>query len=529
MLASFNQYGQVSTKVAANIDSTKVEAGLEFEEYRRALYSFLSSTVSGQQLNSVGGFASLDIAEGSATFSPSFALKDGLISAELKGAVTDGFTSIFTDNKLNTSVSASFQYHFIKSGNKNEFLIYNSSKVQRKASELAAINRKIKKQRDEWKLDSLRTNPKIDELRFKIDENKAKISTLEKEIKKPRYQKIRLRNLNDKIELNEQKVKDAEVEISKLKGDENKTKRLEAIVKKSDAELKVIELRSKKEELKQSKEKIESKKLKLKDANNKLAELNTELENHLNEAIISMERQALTALRNEEVEALNNKYALELTGINLKWFSLGYSVKNDAFYFYDPAKEFDMQIESKNALSQEFHFQWTSVSFNDEKDEKSKKIPNHYWNNGIAIGFTNNLSELSTIKINQSTTTTSENISRVIGEEYNAFTGKPFKKRQKEVTLSSDLFYFLSGNKFAFHLFPRHTIKTGRKPETDFTAGLFFSFKDKDPTKASPINVELFYNFRDIFNTGESTLGLTERNNIGLRFTFPINIQGFTN
>ncbi|KKN42700.1 hypothetical protein LCGC14_0710490, partial [marine sediment metagenome] len=108
-----------------------------------------------------------------------------------------------------------------------------------------------------------------------------------------------------------------------------------------------------------------------------------------------------------------------------------------------------------------------------------------------------------------------------------AYTGVPFEDNLSKLSVFSDLYYYLYQNKLAIHVFPKHVIQSKNKPLTQFTAGIFFAFKNKELTQTSPINVEVFYEFTDIFKTTDNNFRLTERNNIGLRFTFPINFQPF--
>ena len=534
-----------STQNTEEAEETKKD-GLSFVQYKQALVSFLSSTLTGQQNNSTGGFASFDIQDASATFSPNFIFEKSLVSAELTGRVLDGTTAIFNNNKLNTGISASLNYHFINyRGNDyfGQFIQFDGSNWHDYQTEKNKVTEKYEKLRASLKLDKSGNSGKLNEIKLKLNEQLELVSKYSSKIENlNRANKLKIQSLKDKKAFSERKKEEEKKAIKKLKQDKELTEILEKRSQISDYELKINEYTQNIKKLEEDNHELQNMKLQIEVSLVKIEELKEDLEKYSNKDLVNIERSALLSKRILELEELEKKYPLKISGISLNWFSVGYSVNNISFNYFDSTQLFDEQINNLDALSQEIVLQWTSYKYGEEtrkevkEDNKNKQpsdkkkwIPNHFWNNQIRFGFTNNFEELSSSKIRQSTLESSNGVNREIIEELNVFTGDTFEENLRHITLSSDFYYFIHKNKLAFHLAPEYRIRSKRKPISNLSAGVFFSFRNNDKEKKSPINVEAFYNLNDLFNTQESDLSITERNIIGLRFVFPINFQNFNN
>jgi hypothetical protein len=111
---------------------------------------------------------------------------------------------------------------------------------------------------------------------------------------------------------------------------------------------------------------------------------------------------------------------------------------------------------------------------------------------------------------------------RETNDTYTVYSGN-YVNGLSQIKADLDLYWFLfRDNKLGLHLFPHGRFTEDLKPLYNAGVGVVFPFKDK--TKENTIiNIELYYNALDVFNTNDSEYGIAERNDIGIRFTFPIN------
>jgi hypothetical protein len=76
----------------------------------------------------------------------------------------------------------------------------------------------------------------------------------------------------------------------------------------------------------------------------------------------------------------------------------------------------------------------------------------------------------------------------------------------------------------AVHLGPEATIKDNSRPLYNTTVGFLMLFK-KEKEENSIVNAELYYSFKDMFDYSDSDDKFFERNEIGLRFSIPIQFK----
>lgn len=146
-----------------------------------------------------------------------------------------------------------------------------------------------------------------------------------------------------------------------------------------------------------------------------------------------------------------------------------------------------------------------------------------YWTNGLNFSYTNNFGDLTKLEISET-----QEFGTTLGErnsttKFNVYTGD-YKEKIKGVELYSDFYYFLfHNNQAAFHIYPQYVFLDNLKPRLNFGLGLLFAFKDVKKENKSIVNAELYYNFLDLFKSTDTDYKLFERNDIGIRLTFPIN------
>lgn len=209
------------------------------------------------------------------------------------------------------------------------------------------------------------------------------------------------------------------------------------------------------------------------------------------------------------------KLSLGLSGFNFGWFSIGYKVNNNKFKHFSPI---DNIVTDLNFVSHEVRAQYARYNFS------IKSFSSYFWQAGLAFQYTDNFDALTKKELIDVTNYTPVQGERTSTKKYNVYEGD-YSKNKVKLKFYGDFYYFLfPKNIAAIHLFPEHKVAKGENPVTNCGVGFLFSYKD-DKTDGAIINAELYYNFLDIFKTTESTYKFFERNDIGLRFTFPIKFK----
>jgi hypothetical protein len=218
------------------------------------------------------------------------------------------------------------------------------------------------------------------------------------------------------------------------------------------------------------------------------------------------------------VELKKLKPEIQLYGFNFGWFSIGYKVQNNSFKLFNPSLQFSNQITDTSFVSHEARFQYSRYKWSVGAYES------YFWCAGIAFSYSDNLSDLSKTEVTEIKNYGTNPNDRTTTKKYNAYTGN-YLGELKGLRLFADYYRFLfNENTAAIHTYPELQVKDNTKPIYNLGFGFLYSFKDsKDET--SIVNAELYYNFLDLFKSTETTYKLFERNNIGLRFTFPIKFK----
>lgn len=217
-------------------------------------------------------------------------------------------------------------------------------------------------------------------------------------------------------------------------------------------------------------------------------------------------------------ELKKNKPEFGLDGFNLRWFSIGYKVQSNSFKLFDPGLPSGKQTMDSSFVGHEGRFQYSQYKWSKEEYES------FFWCAGLAVTYTNNLGDLDKLEITEIKNYGAIPNERTTTDKFNAYTGQ-YNGGKIGLKLYGDYYQFLfSENAAAFHIYPELKIKEGTKPVSNIGLGFLYCYKDeKDET--SIVNAELYYNFQDIFNTGETSYKILERNKVGLRFTFPIKFK----
>ncbi|WP_336515841.1 hypothetical protein [Pollutibacter soli] len=229
-----------------------------------------------------------------------------------------------------------------------------------------------------------------------------------------------------------------------------------------------------------------------------------------------------TQLRNlknktlKQLESLSFQSGIE--GFGFGWFSIGYKVNRNAFKLFYPAQLVDQQIADTSFVTHELKLQWSYYRW------RPVNFQSFFADCGIAFGYSDNFTKLKKEEISETTEFGTSPGNRKTTKNYTAYKGE-YLQDLKKVTLYGDIFWFLFQNNIAaFHVNPEWIIQSKQKPIVNTYLGFLFAIKDSKK-ESSVVNAELYYKFLDFFKTTETEYDLFERNNIGIRFSFPIQFK----
>ncbi|AEE53836.1 hypothetical protein [Haliscomenobacter hydrossis] len=216
------------------------------------------------------------------------------------------------------------------------------------------------------------------------------------------------------------------------------------------------------------------------------------------------------------IELKKIKPDLEIYGFHFKWFAIKYKVTNNSFKLFNPASSFQNQVSNSNYVSHEFKFQYNNYNWS------AQPFETFFYSFGISIAVTDNLTSLQKIELSEVTEYGTANGARSSTSKYNAFVGT-YQKNLQQFKIYTDYFKFLfKDNVCAIHLFPEYVATNKSVPIFNLGVGFLFAFKNLKKEEKSNINIELFYSMSDVTKNTATNLRLFERNNIGLRFSFPV-------
>lgn len=251
------------------------------------------------------------------------------------------------------------------------------------------------------------------------------------------------------------------------------------------------------------------------------------------QTIISDKKKAYKKNISDKLAVLDKKeMELKTKLLNLKFFSIGAKGINKSFKYFDSSLELDKQVYSRDYTTQEISLTYTSVSnINITERNLEGKVVDfeprtlRYFSIGTLFQRTDNLDELTKVEIEDTKFSDLTN-QRVVVSKQEANIGE-YKKDLKSMTFVADYYQFFSptSNGIALHLNPKYTIKESSKPLTQFQVGLLFPFKKKDEEKTI-INVEIFYQLKDVFDTLDKfDNAFFKRNIVGIQTSFPFNFN----
>jgi hypothetical protein len=147
--------------------------GLEKPLVKKFINQQFGNLINPQSNNNIGNFASLDLKEAEVNFGGNIIFNNGsILGIKVKGAVTDGFLPVFSNDKLNTKLGLDIQYNFLDF--KKKSIIYDNSTCEK----YQALRKKVENDYELKKIEIEKGQKKI-LLQIDIDKTTKQISTLE--------------------------------------------------------------------------------------------------------------------------------------------------------------------------------------------------------------------------------------------------------------------------------------------------------------------------------------------------------------
>ncbi len=125
LLTSLTLLAKSQSKIDSTIKKSDPER-LEKPLVKKFINQQFGNLINPQSNNIIGNFASLDLKEAEVNFAGNIIFNNGsILGIKARGAVTDGFLSVFNNNKLNTKLGIDLQYNFLDF--KRKSIIYDNA------------------------------------------------------------------------------------------------------------------------------------------------------------------------------------------------------------------------------------------------------------------------------------------------------------------------------------------------------------------------------------------------------------------
>lgn len=417
------------------------------EQRANLINTSFAKIVTGQSTASIGAYAALDLDAAEVTLSPNFIWSNGnVMTVKFNGGVTEGVSSIFSDSKLNTNVSAGLQYNLLLG--KGRSVIFTNTAY------LAVNSAKIKSELDAF--DRLYVFYELDKPGFGAKENEIAAHKARKDIL----------------------AKRAEVTFA---------------VADSDALLS--------------------------DVQQLTAAMQSDMLGVLADSKKAGFRAFVLANGNTVIDQCNEAdEKLSAKAYCITWLTFGYGIQNDEFRLFNPALPYEDQVGKEHFVSHKAKMQFSVYNYNATDDS---------WYLSIALtGIKkSNYLDLDKISLSESAVVgTSDPKVRQTEKKVTAYQGV-YLENIDAMDANFDAYYFFSKfNRSGIHVYENSQFAEFEKPVHNIGIGVVYPFRDSED-ETTIVNVEAYYTIRDTFNSSASKNGLAQRNDVGLRFTFPINFN----
>lgn len=450
--------------LAFTITLTSVNGQITEEEYRLLLNQKFRTLLTGYNSAIPGGFTGLELSDAKFAFSPGFQFKNGhVLNGNINGGITEGYADIFKNKKLNTNVSLGCDYHFLN--HKRTTLPWTkipTRTLHTDYGQQASLRKKIATINDEFLTDSL-----LILAGEKLRERESEL--LQKQLDNARLYATRSANATNGLTSNE-------INAWNL------------LVAKDLQELTAIQ---------------------------------DTLTDPTKRAIWNLQRMREAQAKRNAAKKEVGIEKLDITECELGWWTIGATVRNDAFKRFDDTLDYNDRLISEKFLSKQFRVSYSYLRLSKEMHRTRLFTLGFKWN------IKSNFQDLETIDVlietayGDDVADTTSSMTSV--KKYTAYVGE-YHKNVNEGILSADYYHFFT-NTFAWHGYGTWRMQDKIRPELNLGIGLIHSFLAKKDQK-SIINAEVYITLLNIWNSIKSDhLDVLDQSKLGLRFSFPINFN----
>lgn len=484
--------------------------GLEKPLVKKFINQQFGNLINPQSNNNIGNFASLDLKEAEVNFGGNIIFKNGsILGIKAKGAVTDGFLPVFSNDKLNTKLGLDIQYNFLDF--KKKSIIYDNSTCEK----YLTLKKKVENDYEIKKIEIENGQKKI-LLQIEIENLNKQVASLENnlEIKKIEIEKEQNKLLLQiEIEKIAKQIALMEAKLPSLIGLSKDSLNIEILKTKQAISFKKNQLDNQAQTNNSIGLPKDSLMIEILKTKKELAYKNDQLTNLPSKEALLFELDNWKAS-----EIIKAQTEVKIYGFKIGWFSLGYGITNNAFKLFDGTLTPDKQISKYNYANHSLRLQYNFYN------RTPASYESYFISVGTALSLQDNFSDLTKVEINETKNYGTNPNDRFITTKYNAYQGT-YSKDLKSLSLYADFYWFLfDDNKGAFHFYPEQKIVENLKPSTNLGFGFLMTFKNKEKTE-NIINSELYVNLLDVSDNKNSTEKLFTRSSYGIRFTFPINFN----
>lgn len=332
---------------------------------------------------------------------------------------------------------------------------------------------------------------------------------LENEIQNDATKRKNYEYSKDSLKIVIQKAKD-ELEFAKQKTELEIKKKQELLIKLGKIDLKLIadplrrEIKKDSIEIQTKQLNIEIDILKIK-ANgidkNEIARQSKNLDDHL---------EKFNKARFEK---------LGLLSYNINWLSFYGRLNNKAFNSFNETAPYENQITKINFNQLEFGLSYNIYNLKDNSRST------YYFAVGASYLLNDNFDDLTKKTLNDKQDIAASPNSRNLSETKTVYLGE-YKRNISQLKANANLYWFPTLNQsFAFHIEPSVRTNFEEKMKLDNIVGFLLGFKNSEKDQ-NVINIELYYNMKDIFKKSENEDDqFSDRSSIGLKLNFPITFK----
>lgn len=206
---------------------------------------------------------------------------------------------------------------------------------------------------------------------------------------------------------------------------------------------------------------------------------------------------------------------LDVLGFRVRWWSLTYGIENTTFRLFNSSLAADSQVTKRSYLSHQIGLSYSNYTL------PVTRVGARYWSIGTHLSLENDLNVLTKVDLTDRTSYGTNPVERVSEKNYTAYVGK-YSDNLKTLRFTGDYYDFsLLNGEGAFHLFPVITLKDEVRPAYATGFGILLAVR-KEAQKESVVNAELYFNLPDLTNSQNTGKRFFSRNDLGLRFSFPI-------